>query len=217
VKYRGRPLQTLPEARSTQESNAKHRIVQQKMVLETRDDIAAVETRAQQPKFPILYSASRGPRERTNKLQPSKQDLKRCKPTSLYARSKTVFPSLPNFSLPKGPILCSQRNNNKVVIQEYSNTSKNKRDTEIKESDEKCSSRSRCNASRPTFVCVFQTEREGERLLRVWTLRSVLWIETRRFEARRWCIVRLTFWGLWLEFETELDGAIDEMQECRWE
>jgi hypothetical protein len=77
-------------------------------------------------------------------------------------RIENSFPKPPKFFAPKIPILCSQRNKNKVVIQEYSDTLKNKRDMEIKEIW-RYRSRSRCNAPRPTFVYVFQTAR----LLRV--------------------------------------------------
>ncbi len=70
------------------------------------------------PRFHI-YSASCCPREHTNKLQPTKQDVKRCKPTTLYARSKIKqnFPKPPRFCAPRQPILCNHKNKTVVVIQ----------------------------------------------------------------------------------------------------
>ena len=72
------------------------------------------------------------------------------------------FAKPPKFFTPKIPILCSQKTITKVVIQEYSRHLKQMRHRNQGNSGKSTDPHSRCNAPRPTFVCVFQTEREGE-------------------------------------------------------
>jgi hypothetical protein len=60
----------------------------------------------------------------------------------------------------------------------------------------------------PSFcVCILDHERR-RKTFGAWTLRSVLWIETRRFGSKEVVYRAINFWGMWLEFET--DEAIDE-------
>jgi hypothetical protein len=71
---------------------------------------------------------------------------------------------------------------------------------------EKYRFRSRCNAPRPNFcVYVFQTAREGERLL--WVDAALCTVDRDSQVRSKEVVYRaINFWGMWLEFETRRMG-----------
>jgi hypothetical protein len=138
----------------------------------------------------------------------------------MFEKNHKFSLTLPDFLHPKYPILCSRKiKENKVLLQEYSDTSKHRRYGKEKQSRKSTDAHSRCKTPlRPNFcVYVFQIERMAKAFKGYG--RCALYCGSRLAGSKQGggdIILRSNFVGV-CDWNSRADGRGDltELQECR--